>query len=644
MSQDNLDRIEINSSTPNFTELTELSCTNLPLSPSNQPMISTRTTQTLVSTRTTDTPISTPTIQTPALTSSTQTPVHPQVLLLLLNQKVQSPDTNTKNIKVPLDYLNQVKEPSKIIEDERSVLALIEANELFRYKRDQINIIMESKLQLILKDLFYYIYHKFSEYVSSGNFDIHKENTEPQFTVFHLIVDLTEILIISSKEFSTTFHMIGGSKCFLTYFSNKNLVEYLTKSFTQNDPFLNERKMNYCKAFASMLNCLFYLKSSRTQAFRDLNTVCIITDFSNSLKFCNCELILRSYFILAGLARRKQIESLKNIDFAILILEKTIQMFAQATQKKTKYTSYQFDLFYENDMRSFEINTHDNANAFIIHMLLVVESFMVNDEIKYRMFNNIKNSLLILLFQGDLIEKYLALNVLTNFSFDAVLNEKIRTNVNLTGMLDQMIGQSNQLDEVIRSTAICLKKLLNIKKMCREYRKKMDSKFIQNDTSGKIDDDSTKKIVISFHESNELICLRIKNELEDRGFDIRLIHHKTEREFDIDRILKMIEESDCVLICFSASYEFEKVCQFEATYAHKLGKVLIPISVQSYYVPDYWVEEIFFSRRFYEVKLSTIKRNINFLSREVVSILKMEPMPFMENDFMMTPSTTCKIL
>lgn len=236
-----------------------------------------------------------------------------------------------------------------------------------------------------------------------------------------------------------------------------------------------------------------------------------------------------------------------NIDFAILILEKTIQvifkyfnykilnlyyffvillikMFAQASQKKTKYTSYQFDLFYDNDMRSFEISTHDSPNTFIVHMLLVTEAFMVNDDVKYRVFNTIKNSLLILLIQGDLIEKYFSLNLFINFAYDDVLNEKIRRSSNVITLVDQILSQSPQLDENIKNSAVCLKSILNIKATCLTYRKSLPFNITKNiltttstttTTETSVTNTPTvireNQILITYHESNELICI-VKND------------------------------------------------------------------------------------------------------------------------------------
>lgn len=80
---------------------------------------------------------------------------------------------------------------------------------MYRRKSDQIQTIMEGKLQIILKEVFNYLHERLLEYVIKSSFDIEYENTHINFTAFHLVIDLIEILIVSSKEFATTFHMVN---------------------------------------------------------------------------------------------------------------------------------------------------------------------------------------------------------------------------------------------------------------------------------------------------------------------------------------------------------------------------------------------------------------------------------------------------
>ncbi len=237
--------------------------------------------------------------QTLRLSSAHQSAI-PHSLYFLISSNQNTTVQPFKNLKESLDYLTNLKDPKKIIDDEQAVLALIEINDLFRKKKDQMPIIMESKLQMILKELLAYLYEILYKYVRISQFNIEIENTNSNFTSFHLIVELLEILIVSSKEFATTFHMISGTKIVLNYFENYILMNYLTKSFTNLDPFKGKRKINYCKTLSSLLNCLFYLKTARIQAFRELNAVPILIRFSNNLKFVNCELILRSHFVIGN--------------------------------------------------------------------------------------------------------------------------------------------------------------------------------------------------------------------------------------------------------------------------------------------------------------------------------------------------------
>ena len=79
---------------------------------------------------------------------------------------------------------------------------------MYRQKSDQISVIMEGKLQMILKDVFIHLFQKIYDYINRQDFDVNYEKTNINFTAFHLVIDLIEILIVSSKEFATTFHMV----------------------------------------------------------------------------------------------------------------------------------------------------------------------------------------------------------------------------------------------------------------------------------------------------------------------------------------------------------------------------------------------------------------------------------------------------
>ena len=170
--------------------------------------------------------------------------IHPLIFLLRNRNITQEPDDDPKDIQKPLDYLSQLTEPiEQVIEDVQTIQSLIEINEIARKNKEKINFIIDYKLHVLLKELVQFEYQILHEYVEKGEFNIERENTSPKFTTFHLTCDLIEILVVSSKEFASLFHMIGGTKCFLSFFSDRNLIQFMIKSFTKSDPFKNQRKM-----------------------------------------------------------------------------------------------------------------------------------------------------------------------------------------------------------------------------------------------------------------------------------------------------------------------------------------------------------------------------------------------------------------
>ena len=329
-------------------------------------------------------------------------------------------------------------------------------------------------------------------------------------------------------------------------------------------------------------------------------------------------------------------------------------------------------------MRTFEINTNGYPNTFMVQISFITEAFLISDEIKYRIFETIKNSLLILLIQGDQLEKYVSLNLLNNFAFDDVLCEKLCQNMNFLASTSQILNSNEKTEELLRSVAICFRTLLNMKQTVQTYNKKClatptTSSIRQltnislattssaatafnsnpttttttttttngnNDDSGGGDD---KYVFLSSHDSNELICLRIKHELENRGYTVVMSERKAGKSFDMDKVIRAIEMCSCLLACISSSYQCEQLCQLEVHYASKLNKTIVPCIVQPTYEPDYWLESLMREKRSIKVKLPSIVGDMNALSKEIASKAKLKPKPNAPF-YTQKSSTTCLIL
>jgi hypothetical protein len=271
-------------------------------------------------------------------------------------------------------------------------------------------------------------------------------------------------------------------------------------------------------------------------------------------------------------------------------------------------------------------------------ILFALQSFLVKDDVKYRTFYTIKNSLIILAMLGDYDEKFLALSLLFFFSFDEVLSEKLRESTNLLINLEQNVLQADQLDESIYILTVCLKNILHKKELLSDYKSRVD-KESKKPTKSRLSP-FEKKLLLTNHDSNELICMRIKLELEKRGFvetglikRVKIVSNNSsglcgsilgmsapasaKNKIDIDNIMRLIEQCDQLIVCMSSLFEFSEICQFEVFYARLLGKRIVPIIIQNEYVPDYWLEDLCEDLRPVKVGLNSIKIDILKLIDEV---------------------------
>ena len=191
-----------------------------------------------------------------------------------------------------------------------------------------------------------------------------------------------------------------------------------------------------------------------------------------------------------------------------------------------------------------------------------------NTKTIYTVFQSIKNSLIILLMQGDLDEKFASLNVLYHFSFDDVINEVLRESENVCKMIEAIIIES---DPINTNLALCLKHLLNVHKSLQEY---------ENEEKAAFDINSNERIIICSSFYDELVCLKLKNELAQKGLDAEIIQilsqEKTFQYKDLESIRKLIEKCDKFIACISTETNNAYINNLKIFYAKKYSKKIVP--------------------------------------------------------------------
>ena len=123
--------------------------------------------------------------------------------------------------------------------------------------------------------------------------------------------------------------------------------------------------------------------------------------------------------------------------------------------------------------------------------------------------------------KGDIIEKYFSLCLLINFAFDDVLNEKLRQISNLPALIEQLLAQSHQMDESVLTLIHCLKSLLDLKKIVNTYKTSLVVV-----PSKKLTENENQRLLISHSELNELVAMKIRNELEKLNYNVKLLERK----------------------------------------------------------------------------------------------------------------------
>lgn len=123
----------------------------------------------------------------------------------------------------------------------------------------------------------------------------------------------------------------------------------------------------------------------------------------------------------------------------------------------------------------------------------------------------------------------------------------------MAGVIEQLLVQSQQIDESVQSLIACLKSQLEIRKLVTDYKARRGllrpssaapgSSALSTprvpEPTGPVD---VQRILISYHEVNELPAMKIRNELEKLELAATLIERKspTSQKIDIDLVIKSI--------------------------------------------------------------------------------------------------------
>lgn len=100
--------------------------------------------------------------------------------------------------------------------------------------------------------------------------------------------------------------------------------------------------------------------------------------------------------------------------------------------------------------------------------------------------------------------------------------------------------------------------------------------------------DSEEHVMISYQWDTQQTMLRVKHELETRGFSVWMDVEQMEGSI-LETMARAVEKSSVLVLAMSRKYQNSPNCRSEAEYAYQRRKRIIPLMMESGYNPDGWL-------------------------------------------------------
>lgn len=200
-----------------------------------------------------------------------------------------------------------------------------------------------------------------------------------------------------------------------------------------------------------------------------------------------------------------------------------------------------------------------------------------------------------------------ALNCLWNLVFDEKIRENAKKDRDLMQSLKNLYEFTPSDD--LRKTCAGITHTIN------EFPKKiLESKSSTNKRNL-----STKNhVMISYNSSARDLCVKIKDKLKSDGFKVWMDIEQIQGSA-LQSMAEAVENSAVILICITERYYLSPNCRLEAEYAVRLNKPIVPLLMQSKFIPQGWLGIAIGSKIYYDFSKYTIEEKYPSFLREIQS-------------------------
>ncbi|CAF0891184.1 unnamed protein product [Brachionus calyciflorus] len=395
-----------------------------------------------------------------------------------------------------------------------------------------------------------------------------------------------------SIKFRDEIHRENGINVLFKYLKNQ---DFLKKT--------SEKKL-FKSLLRDFLGCLENLcrsyESFKTE-WKNENSVEIILSISEKSKSIeDCQ--LACYMILAFITEEEEISKFPEIKKSI---NGIVGIISEITLKLKNKDKVERDLIEINELKkSFEILVQEKLNTVwnLIELLQALYHMSVNDSLKINVYfeNQMSDHLRTLIEYGNDIEKAFSIKLLWQLCFNIKVSVNVFEDKSFFNKIDEFT--KSPLEELAKNSLGCIWTVKN---------KQNDNLILKQDKS--------EHIMISYNRETRDLCLKIKEELENKGhkiwIDVYDMHGSS-----LEAMAEAIEKSKCVLLCMTEKYKQSSNCRMEAEYVVQQKKNFIPLIMQKNYMPDGWLGLILGAKIYVNFKKYTFEECIRNLSNEIQKV------------------------
>jgi hypothetical protein len=477
-----------------------------------------------------------------------------------------------------LDYLNQIGEAEKIMHDHNSYEAIFQIGYFVGFYTKNVNysLLLQKNFHNLLGDLLDYLY------IINEQYDFSKDN-EPLknaplktstfnqrcTSLLFILLYLNNLIVNNYLEFLREFNKSKGLKAYISFLKDEKFIE--RNQNVENGPY-NSIKLGLMNYVCLNLSRMSSDSSDFKHIFEEHNTVDALIKILKKLP--KLELYISN--ILLNISDDKQIETFTEIHHISTTMIKQVHQCAKDFENNA-YNRSNRQIFQNDQVVKIEFHNVKDSFGIITSFYVIIKglyNLAINETLRKQIYAEpgIQKPLETILLKGNEEEQNLCLKLISQLTFNEDIAKDLKKYDTIIEFIDSQATHS--LNDRIRKHCEQIK--WNLKE------KKKISKPVENEENSSEKTEEPGHIMISYNSASRELCLKVKSELEKRGFkvwmDVSDLHGSS-----LESMANAIENSVCMLMCVTEKYRKSVNCQAEAQYAFKLSKAIIPLIMQKGY-------------------------------------------------------------